>query len=174
MTTPYNPSSNGEVERLNRTVIDCLSCYAEASPGTWHEHLDSVLFAYRSSVHAATRFTPFYLQFGREAREPIDILQTSLVKHVYEDITRYKTAFTNELREAYNIVRDRLAQQANRMKKQWDKNHYRKVPKFQIGDQVMMFQPNINKDWSIRPQSEIPEKLERTFHGPRTSLRRRL
>ena len=41
----------------------------------WDQLLDNVLFAYRTSRQASTKYTPFYLMYGREARLPIDINQ---------------------------------------------------------------------------------------------------
>ena len=32
------------------------------------------MFAYRTSVHEATKHTPFYLMFGREVQLPIDVM----------------------------------------------------------------------------------------------------
>ena len=44
----------------------------------WDEHIESILFYYRISVHASTKFTPFYLMYGREAVLPV---QLQLIDH---------------------------------------------------------------------------------------------
>ena len=36
-------------------------------------YLDAVLFSYRVSRHDSTKFSPFYLVYGRNARLPVDI-----------------------------------------------------------------------------------------------------
>ena len=38
--------------------------------GEWDTYVKQVTYAYNSSKHARTRFTPFYLMHGREARVP--------------------------------------------------------------------------------------------------------
>ena len=38
----------------------------------WDELLDPVLFAIRTSVQESTKFTPFFLMHGREARFPLE------------------------------------------------------------------------------------------------------
>ena len=57
-------SSDGLVERLNRTLITMLSKCVEKHGRDWDEHLPYVLFAYRVSVHESTRESPFYLMYG--------------------------------------------------------------------------------------------------------------
>jgi len=44
----------------------------------WDEKLPSVAFAYRTSVHESTGFTPFYLMYGREASLPADLVYGSV------------------------------------------------------------------------------------------------
>ena len=71
-TTPYAPWSNGETERMNRTLMTMLKCMVEENPKSWDLLLQKALMHYRSSVHASTQFTPYALMFGREMRLPID------------------------------------------------------------------------------------------------------
>ena len=60
-TTPYNPKSDGMVERLNRTLIDQLAKRLLSCEGEWDSFLLQVAFAYNTSVHSSTRFTPYFL-----------------------------------------------------------------------------------------------------------------
>ena len=43
----------------------------------WDELIDNILFAYRSSRQDSTKCTPFLLMYGREARLPIQLTQTT-------------------------------------------------------------------------------------------------
>ena len=38
----------------------------------WSLYLDTCAFAYNTSRHNSTKFTPFYLMFGRQAYLPVD------------------------------------------------------------------------------------------------------
>ena len=40
----------------------------------WDTHLPQVLFAYRTSIHDTTGFTPFHITFGRSPILPIDTM----------------------------------------------------------------------------------------------------
>ena len=40
----------------------------------WDKYIDSVLFAYRTSRQDSSKYTPFFLMYGRQATLPIDIL----------------------------------------------------------------------------------------------------
>eukprot|EP00731_Ephydatia_muelleri_P006231 Em0003g479a len=73
-TTPYHPQGDGLVERFNRTLLDMLATTAERKPFEWEDHLQRVCFAYNTSVHPTTGYTPFFLMFGRQARLPLDLM----------------------------------------------------------------------------------------------------
>ena len=42
--------------------------------GKWSAHLTNVLWAYKSSLKTATRFSPFSLIYGTEAISPVELV----------------------------------------------------------------------------------------------------
>lgn len=40
----------------------------------WESYLESVLFAYRTSKQASTKYSPFFIMYGREPRLPVDLI----------------------------------------------------------------------------------------------------
>ena len=57
-TTPYRPSANGQVERMNRTILQILRCFIQGQQEDWDLHLATVGMAIRSTVNRQTGFTP--------------------------------------------------------------------------------------------------------------------
>ena len=68
-TSSYHPQSDGMVECCNRMFLDMLSIHVY-SERDWDLKLPLLLFAYRTSLHSSTNFSPFHLTFGREAHVP--------------------------------------------------------------------------------------------------------
>lgn len=50
---------------VNKTLIQALERHAAEHPDDWPQFIDYVLYAYRTTVHSVTGFTPFELLFGR-------------------------------------------------------------------------------------------------------------
>ena len=63
-TTPYHPAGDGQVERLNRTIVNMFKTLPDRAKKDWKSHLPKLAFAYNSTIHKATGYTPIYLLFG--------------------------------------------------------------------------------------------------------------
>ena len=64
-TTPYHPASNGQVERVNRTLLQMIRCYIEGKTEQWDRDLPLLAMAIRATVNSSTGFTPNMLMLGR-------------------------------------------------------------------------------------------------------------
>ena len=73
-TTPYHPSSNGQVERCNQLVLKFLPCYMAGRQELWDQYLPTLGMAIRATVNHSTGFTPNMLVLGHEINMPADIL----------------------------------------------------------------------------------------------------
>ena len=62
-TTPYHPMGDGLVERMNRSLLTLIRSQMERD-NQWEEHLQLLLFIYRTSKHASTGLSPYEILFG--------------------------------------------------------------------------------------------------------------
>lgn len=73
-TSPYRPSTNGQTERLNRTLMDSIrAAWSEGTP--MQDALLQFLETYRSTRHALTGKSPAELMMGRRWRTALSILR---------------------------------------------------------------------------------------------------
>lgn len=73
MTSAYHPQTNGLTERLNQTPKDGICQLIKYDNDDWDTKISAVLFSYRTSIHASTKFTPFFMLYNREPRLPLDL-----------------------------------------------------------------------------------------------------
>ena len=73
ISAAYHPQSNGLDERSNQTISRAIMKYINDEQDDWDEDLDCIVFSYRTSVHSSTKFSPFYLMYGRDPVLPIEL-----------------------------------------------------------------------------------------------------
>ena len=77
LTTAYHPQANGLDERLNQTLINSLTKFAQEDHIMWNKNLLEVVYAYNTAVQDSSKFTPFEAMFGRVARLPVYFIATT-------------------------------------------------------------------------------------------------
>ena len=73
ISSAYHPQSNGLDERINQTISRTLRKYINDEQDDWDQYLDSILFSYRTSKHASTHYSPFFLMYGRDPILPVEL-----------------------------------------------------------------------------------------------------
>ena len=160
-TTPYNPQSNGLIERFNRTLGQILQKRTKEEKDDWDSYLPAALFAYRTIKQGSTKNTPFFLLYGYEPKTPFDIDH-----HVYERnspkfdaILRHRTIHQiynlNRIREmaVQNIQRAQETQKKQIEKKILDERKELKPP-FKLGDIVLIYRDYLSTSWSAKLQDK--------------------
>ena len=124
-SSSFYPQANGQVEAVNKTLKTILKCTINAACSNWHIMMYPALWAYRTNVKNATRFSPFQLIHGVEAVTPVECKNPSLkiAIHVLLDTTELQERLVH-LEHLDEHRRDaRIANKAhkNRVKSQYDK-----------------------------------------------------
>ena len=118
-TSPYHAQTNGQVERMNQTIIHMISKLEQDKKAHWSEHLPEMLSSYNSMCSAVTGYSPYFLLFGRKARMPVDYLFPTLCDLPHQTkMEVFVTAMQKRLKEAFAVARHLTSQEAA---KQW---HY--------------------------------------------------
>ena len=140
MSTAYHPQTDGQTERMNRTMQTVLRSYCEQRKD-WQLWLPFVAAAYNSTQQESTKRTPFELNFPD--RRAIDPLQWAMSESKGDSrgVSAEAERTLVEMRAIWDETRARLVQEQAKQKKYADL-HRRDVT-YEVGDQVMLSTHNI-------------------------------
>ena len=155
-TSAYRPQCDGMVERVNRTLADIIASYVTKEPSKWSEFLDVAAFAYNTAVHSSTGYSPFYLMYGREAREPDDLLPPARNRN----LTDVNMIFSQQWYDAIEIAKARLEEAKEKQKEYYDRNARRTV--YEVNDRIM-----------LKTLADIPGKFNMRWEGPFTVVEKK-
>ena len=140
MSTAYHPQTDGQTERMNRTMQTLLRAYAEKR-ADWEEWLPFVAAAYNSSQQESTKRTPFELNFA-DARS-IDPLQWALRESGKDErgVSVEAERTLGEMKAIWDEVRARLLREQAKQKQQADSR--RRDVRYAVGDSVYLSTRNL-------------------------------
>jgi putative transposase len=159
-TTSFHPQTNGRIEKFNQTLAKMMTAYCNKSQDLWDKNIQLVVFAYNTSVHAATGYTPFKLLFGRDVVISPDQTLHS-IRTCVESEAQYLNSLEKGVKEVYEIENSNIEKSAKRNKYYYDQK--RRNVSYNLGDMVMVLNPTRFKGLS--------EKLLTQFHGPLTIIK---
>ena len=117
-TTPYRPSANVQVERMNIIILQILRCFIQDQQTYWDLHLGTMGMAIRSTVNRQNGLTPNFLMLGREVLQPIDLMiHPDVAEHNRGTPGTYAVRHREAMGIAHRITRQNL-QQSQRRKKE--------------------------------------------------------
>lgn len=158
-TSPYHPQSNGVTERINAVIVAALRKYIDSTPHSWSNILPAIQFAINTTVNRSTGYTPYFLLYGVEARNPYDAILTPRDPKC-ESLTEYAYRLIVRLAQAHEVTRQNMQTIVNQHSLD---NEKKKTPlSFQIGDKV--------RYWTALPQDtdQSARKLLMHWQGPHT------
>ncbi|CAF2035716.1 unnamed protein product [Rotaria magnacalcarata] len=164
LTVNYHPQSN-MTERVNRTLKPLIAIYAQQQPTSWDKEIQKLAYAIRTAVNETTGETPAFMMFGRDPRGPLDLLigerteEARPTTNEHVQIQEHKKNLINNLRYAYNIVKEHAEIKKLKQKVEYDPHVTNR--RYTEGDLV----------WVAIPTRQIGEnsiagKLQPHYQGP--------
>ena len=160
-TTPYNPKAAGLIERCNQIIGKAMKKVVDASKSDWDLKLASLIFAYNTTSKSTTGRSPFYLVYGQEAMQLIEMeVETIRVlehkeKSEEEGLQNRLTAIDG-LEEYRTQALELLTAVQYKRKKTYDKKLPSLAP-VKEGDLVLLYDSKYKK---------FPGKLHMRWMGP--------
>ena len=173
--TPYRPKGNGQIERTHGTLNRLMAKMISANQKNWSDCLPYVTYAYNTTVHSSTAFSPFYLMFLREPRVSLDFVsdEPSVAESGSPD--EYVALMKERMRAAYELVFEQLRAVFERAKRRYDPRV--KFCRFAVGQKVWYFCPrkisHRSNKWSLQTSGpyEIMRKVNDVNYVIRLSLK---
>uniref|UniRef100_A0A914UH49 RNA-directed DNA polymerase n=1 Tax=Plectus sambesii TaxID=2011161 RepID=A0A914UH49_9BILA len=154
-TSGYHPQGNGEVERMNRTLIKMLKRSAN-SPDEWDRRLPFTVFAYNSTPAKSHGFPPLFLCYGRMVCRPSTLDFGPAATSQAISIDDYRHELVRNLTVTNDLVTERIRKAQERQKCYYDQQQ--PASKFVVGQRVLVHMP-----------AEMTNKLRKMNlpdHGP--------
>ena len=106
-TSSYHPQSNGKTERFHRVMNDMIQKRISEDQTKWDEILQSCLGAYRMSKNESTKYSPYFVMYGRDPVLPLDTLLQPRHRYTGEE---FVPAMFEHLHNAYTQVKNNIQQ----------------------------------------------------------------
>ena len=118
-STPYHPSSNGQVEVFNRAILQMIRAYVSRGLKDWDEHLPLISMALHSMKNKSTGFSANLLMLGREVIQPIDLI-VGLPRPAPQDPPTKVANLTSNLSKIHTLAREKIGSTQLRQKRDYD------------------------------------------------------
>ena len=132
-TSPYNSKSNGKVENIHKIVQTMLRAFTEEYSNEWDLLLPMIEFAINTSKSSATKYTPFFIHFGRHPNMPIDFFYGSEYKPSIS-VNNYVNKLQNQREQILDWVYNFKCKNAQKMIDDASKRYREQTSKLEIGD----------------------------------------
>ena len=152
-TSPYHAQTNGQVERMNQTIIRMIGKLEEDKKACWSEHLPELLMAYNATRSVVTRYSPYYLLFGRRPRIPVDYLFPTLRDSSHQTKMEVSVAaMQKRLKEAFAVARCLTSEEAAKQCCYYDRKAG--AVALEPGDVVMVRTNGFVGKWKVKDSWE--------------------
>ncbi|XP_036322092.1 uncharacterized protein LOC118736094 [Rhagoletis pomonella] len=148
-TTTGVARSNGQVERVNRCVLQIIAKLSADNSAKWYKHVANVQKAINSCVHSSTKFSPFELLIGVKMKSDKN---NNLLELLREEMV---VAFDEERQQMREEAKLQISKAQQTYKANYDKKRNAEL-QYQLGDLVAI----------KRTQFIAGKKLATEYLGP--------
>jgi transposase InsO family protein len=135
-TSPRHSKANGHIERFHRYLNSAMTALTSTHGANWHLFADAMLFAYCTSVHDATGFSPFELLYGRRPRLP-QVVHFNFRERDYKTEREYLISATEAMTTAYSKVRIQQQRMADKNRMRLEK--HQQIVEYKVGEYVLLW-----------------------------------
>jgi transposase InsO family protein len=112
-SSPHRPSANGQVERMNQSIVHSIRRSLNLGLNTWDDHVATTVYGFNITVQSSTGFSPYFLLYNREPRigdkqDVVAIQQKELTHHMEQIRTEDNTVTTTAAIENLTKAQDRM------------------------------------------------------------------
>ena len=156
LSSSWHPQSDGQTERVHRTLEQVLRTYVQFDETAWEGLLPAIELAYNCTVHNSTGLTPFEVMIGEN---PLRALDLDIADEVEPTLTPPMTKIFQQLVD--HASAHILFEQA---RQKYYADRFRRDVQFNVGDKV----------WVSTRYMKVPgvNKFKHKFKGPYTVIKR--
>jgi len=134
----YLPRANGQVERMNRVILEVLRRTLQGHLDQWVLHIPYVQLAINTKVSSTTGYTPFEVVYGRVLNEWGNYKSTTPYVHQDAILEEWLRSRANATKLLWPIVKKNLRDQAAKSAKAFRQGRRITAKLLQPGTMVML------------------------------------
>lgn len=166
LVTTGIPRGNGQIERVNSSIISVLTKKCQEEPKAWYKYLPSVQKVLNSTFNRAISFSPFEVMVGVKMRNQSD---SEILKILNEERMEQ---FANER----DKIRDDAKIQICKIQEENRKQHNKKCKmphEYAIGDLVVIRRTQFGTSMKLKPHYLGPYKVTKVVGNERYDVEKK-
>ena len=121
-TSSYHAQTNGQVERMNQTLIRMIGKLEDDKKAQWSKFLPELLLSYNATRSAVTGYSPHFLYLGRRPRIPVDYQFPTIRDPPHKAKMEESVAeLQKRLKEAFEVARHITSEEAVKQQRYYDR-----------------------------------------------------
>lgn len=157
------PRGNGQVERLNRTLISLLTKLSAPKPEEWFKFLDIAQRYLNNTPSRSTGRTPYQLMFGTQTR----LKNNPEIREMIE--SEWERMFEEERDDVRQVAKEKIAEIQRENLKTFNKKR-KAALKYSIGDLVAIKRTQLGPGLKFRNKFLGPYRITRVMRNDRYAV----